>query len=59
MSENTSRARGQSLTPQSRAQETTAVSVHEGYIAALATLVPSTATVMFLLKKYPNFVKVS
>ena len=59
MTDNTSRARGQSLTPQYRAQEVADASVIEGYLAALATMVPSAATVMFLLKKYPNFAKVS
>ena len=59
MSDNTSRARGKSLTPQSKAEEVTNASVTEGYIAALATLVPSTAAVMYCLKKYPNFAKVS
>jgi len=57
MTDNTSRARGQSLTPQYRAQEVADASVIEGYLAALATMVPSAATVMFLLKKYPNFAK--
>ena len=50
---------GQSLTPLSRRQEIADASVNEGYLAALATFVPSTATVLFALKKFPNFAAVS
>jgi len=46
---------GQSLTPLSRRQEIADASVNEGYLAALATFVPSTASVLFALKKFPNF----
>jgi len=46
---------GQSLTPQSRANEVANSSANEGYLAGLLTLIPSSGTVWFLLKKYPNF----